>query len=63
MGVESIIGGRVYRRVSVDGDPLAEKDEREDLFERLMRSRPTPAHERSMFVRTSNGNLVPRAAR
>lgn len=56
------IGGRVYRRVSLDSDPLAERDREAVLLDKLMRGHPTPASERT-FVRTRNGNLVLRVAR
>lgn len=52
-----------YREVSLDSDPLAEEDANERELRRIMVELPRPAHERSMFVRTPNGNLVPRQAR
>lgn len=55
-------GGRTYRSVSLDSDPLAEEDRDTVLLRRIMVELPRPAHERSLFVRTPNGNLVPRVA-
>lgn len=54
---------RSYVRVSLDSDPLLEEDQETRLLRRIMVELPRPAHERSMFTRTPNGNLVPRVAR
>lgn len=55
--------GRTYRVLSLDSDPLTEEDHETRLISRIMTDLPRPAHERSMFVRTPNGNLVPRMSR
>ena len=54
---------RQYTRVFLDSDPLAEEDRETRLLRRIMVELPHPAHERGLFVRTPNGNLVPRVAR
>jgi hypothetical protein len=58
------IGGRVYRRVSLDSDPLFEDSDQEQRdTDRIMRERPTPPDLMQGFVTTRNGNVVQAIAR
>lgn len=57
------IGGRSYRSVSLDSDPLADEDTNEREVDRLMRQRPVPRDLMRDFVQTRNGNVVRAMAR
>ena len=59
------IGGRAYRRVSLDSDPLvvADSDQEQRDTDRIMRERPTPPDLMRGFVTTRNGNVVQAASR
>jgi hypothetical protein len=57
------IGGRSYRSVSLDSDPLADEDTHERELDRMMRQRPTPPDLMRNMVVTRNGNVVPAVSR
>lgn len=58
-----VIGGRVYKVLSLDSDPLVEQEEDERSLDKLMRKRPTPQDQLRGDVLTRNGNLVQAVAR
>lgn len=58
------VGGRAYRRVSLDSDPLNESSDSEQReTDRIMRERPYPRDLMRGFVVTRSGNVVQAVSR